>query len=178
MVEIIFIVSGIKMIHYEIALAIIGIAITIMGIIIAFHIGKLHDTYYRQYLETSLKFQDLRGGPFKRVEIYNDQPFKDLEKYFKTQKRELLISVITFMGGLIIILLLIIQTFWWEIDQKTLKISQQNFLAFVVLFAISLIWTGTYIFGVYRFAFWSVSSLLEQNREILKKLDEENDRDE
>ena len=166
------------MIHYEIALAIIGITVTIMGIIIAFHIGFVNMQFTEQHEIGSKILGDFRRERITTRSDISDEELKPLIGILKasieallTQKRLLPKSAIKFIVGLIIILVLIIQTFWWEIDQKTLQISQQNFYSFCVLLAIGLIWTGYYIFDVYRFAYRSVTFLLQEYIKILDRLE-------
>ena len=155
------------MLHYEIAIAIIGILATVMGILIAFEITFPTQVHYKLYREIFGSLSEYkRHKETIKIESFWLKNLKDeLERMYKSITKEILVI----SCGVVIIVLLIFQTFTWQIDPKTNLISSDNFDFLVGSLILGFFWIGYLIYQIYKFR----SSLYKFLLTDVEKIEEE-----
>jgi len=156
------------MLHYEVALTIIGVIVTVIGILIAFDItfsSQMFLDLFKEALEDLPKMEDLlktkENDRVKRL-IESTRIKDSLRKPISILKRK----AFAVFSGIFVILVLVLQTFAWEIELITNKISNFNFWIFSLLFILAFIWIGNYIYGIFSFNWKLFKSLLSDLEEI------------
>lgn len=133
---------GPSSVRYEVALAIIGSVITVMGILIAFEITFPAGIFHKQiesifgFLYDYKKFLEINGRVPGEMKKYG----KGLEERTKKERKRFREFVLLIFIGLGIIVWLIIFAFSWNIDPKTNLISENNFNDLKTLLVIAFGW--------------------------------------
>lgn len=117
------------MIRFEIALAVIGMIITVMGILIAFEITFPTELFHEEYraITTQLYKYKEHGRGVIPVDFSTNGKQYTLAELCEMRLKNIRNDKILILIGLAIIILLIVQTFAWQIDPKTNQIRTDYF---------------------------------------------------
>lgn len=130
------------MIHFEVALAIIGIVVTVMGILIGFQITFPSEIQYKaseHLLGFILKYENKL---LKREHIsFEERQYRIIapERVEKELQGVWLKSSVILMG-VILIGLLIYQTFSWQVNPQTNLIRETDFQILRILLILAVLW--------------------------------------
>lgn len=158
------------MIHYEIALAIIGITVTVLGIIIAFEITLPTKVFTEDYAEIAqflFRWREEGISPPDDLYLPKHKEFTNLKEYLEYRLKELRKHVFLIFCGVGIIGVLIFQTFFWQVDPKTNQLNHDCFwfLAGSLIGAFSWILLLVFL-RTYRYTAYWYGILLNEMKEL------------